>query len=186
MAKSKIRKKYPHTARLGSDSIELGRFSELDVSDVLEFASALSEQDQMFLRFDMTKESVVRQLLADQEGDQRVTVIARAGGAMVGYGSLSREPLSWTRHLGEIRIIVATGWRAKGLGALLAKEIFEISKELELRKVVARMALRQEGARRMFEHLGFAAEALLPDWVVDRAGRTHDLLIMGHDVSHSG
>ena len=83
----------------------------------------------------------------------------------------------------EPRVIVAQSHRAKGLGAALAREIFQIAKEVGLRKVIARMPLRQEGARRMFERIGFHAEALLSDWVVDRNDRTHDLLVMSYDVT---
>jgi RimJ/RimL family protein N-acetyltransferase len=101
----------------------------------------------------------------------------------VGYGTLHRDAMSWTRHLGEIRVIVGSEYRGSGLGGLLTREIFELARELGLSKVVARMPLRQEGARRMFEKLGFHAEALLADWVIDRDDRTQDLVIMSYDVT---
>jgi hypothetical protein len=41
----------------------------------------------------------------------------------------------------------------------------------------------QRGARATFERLGFHPEALLADFVVDREGKTRDLLIMSHDVA---
>ena len=41
----------------------------------------------------------------------------------------------------------------------------------------------QKGARATFERLGFRAEALLQDFVVDHSGRTRDLLVMGYDVT---
>jgi hypothetical protein len=45
------------------------------------------------------------------------------------------------------------------------------------------MARQQVGARKMFQDLGFAAEALLADWVIDREGKTRDMLIMSYDVT---
>jgi L-amino acid N-acyltransferase YncA len=178
-----LAKRYPRRFKLGEETLELRRLAPAHLDALLVFTRGLSEEDLMFLRFDMTRKEVAQQVIADQARDQRVTVLAFAGDEVVGYGSLSREPMSWTRHLGEIRVIAGTRHRGLGLGAKLAEEVFEISRQLGLRKIVARMPLRQEGARRLFERLGFAAEALLPDWVVDRSGRTHDLLIMGHDVT---
>jgi L-amino acid N-acyltransferase YncA len=40
----------------------------------------------------------------------------------------------------------------------------------------------QKAAQRAFEDLGFRLEGLLRDYVKDRTGRTHDLLVMSHDV----
>lgn len=179
----KLGRKYPKKIQLGEESLALRRLTEQDRTGLLDFARALGEDDLMFLRFDITREEVIDRIVADQANDQRFTIVATSTDGIVGYGSLSREPMSWTRHLGEIRVIVGTRYRGAGLGAVLGEEVFEISRLLRLRKVVARMPLRQEGARKLFERLGFAAEALLPDWVVDRGGQTHDLLIMGHDVS---
>ena len=45
------------------------------------------------------------------------------------------------------------------------------------------MASEQRGAMQVFERLGFKAEALLADYVIDRQGRTHDLIVMSYDVT---
>ncbi len=87
------------------------------------------------------------------------------------------------RHLGEVRIIVGGRLRGEGLGSLLVQELFAVGQDLGLTKIVARMVREQNGARRMFEKLGFAAEALLTDWVTDRSGKTRDLVIMSYDVT---
>jgi L-amino acid N-acyltransferase YncA len=174
---------YPRTVELKGTTIELTRLGPQDKKDVLVFARALGEQDLLFLRLDITRDDVVDEWIKSQTNDQRVTILARIQGKLVGYGGLSRDLLTWTRHLGEIRVIVASTERAKGLGALLTQEVFKIAEDLGVSKIIARMPLRQEGARRMFERQGFHAEALLADWVVDREGRTQDLVIMSHDVT---
>lgn len=178
-----LKRTYPRSIQAGGATVELSRVTAKDRDDVVAFARSLGELDLLFMRMDLTQPKVVDDLIRGQDDDQRITLVARDHGKMVGYGSLIREPLLWTRHLGEIRVIVAQSHRAKGLGAALAREIFQIAKEVGLRKVIARMPLRQEGARRMFERIGFHAEALLSDWVVDRKDRTHDLLVMSYDVT---
>ena len=89
----------------------------------------------------------------------------------------------WSRHLGEIILLLAPETRGKGLGNILAGEIFVKAEELKLQKVVARMAAEQKGAIQVFEKLGFVAEALLADYVIDRKNRTHDLIAMSYDLT---
>jgi L-amino acid N-acyltransferase YncA len=65
---------------------------------------------------------------------------------------------------------------------VLALEVYRLARQLGLRRLAAHMSLDQAGARATFERLGFRAEALLTDWVMDVEGRTRDLLIMAYDL----
>jgi len=96
---------------------------------------------------------------------------------------LVRNNLTWTRHLGEIQLLIKPAARGLGLGHILASEIFTIAKEQGVQKIVARMAAEQKGAIAVLERLGFVAEALLADFVIDRNDRTHDLIVMTYDVT---
>jgi ribosomal protein S18 acetylase RimI-like enzyme len=89
----------------------------------------------------------------------------------------------WNRHLGEIRVNVGSEYRRRGLGRRLTDEVFAIARDMGLRKITAQMTPDQRGARATFERLGFRPEALLADFVVDREGKTRDLLIMSLDVA---
>lgn len=79
--------------------------------------------------------------------------------------------------------LISLAYRSGGLGHLLANEVFSIGQEMGLQKIIARMPADQKGALRIFERLGFRAEALLGDFVIDCEGRTHDLIVMSHDVT---
>jgi len=54
--------------------------------------------------------------------------------------------------------------------------------ELGVEKLLARMTPDQDGARVLFEELGFKPEALLKDYVKDRDGNYHDMLLKGCSV----
>ena len=69
-----------------------------------------------------------------------------------------------------------------GLGRFLAQEAFAIALACNVEKMTARMTPDQQGAVAAFEGLGFRAEGLLRDHMIDKDGNRHDLLIMGHDV----
>jgi hypothetical protein len=44
------------------------------------------------------------------------------------------------------------------------------------------MTIEQKGAQAAFRKLGFIAEAILADFIVDHKGLTHDLVMMTYDV----
>lgn len=178
-----ISRTYPRTINVEGRSINLRKMGAGDKDAMLDLANSLHEEDLLFLRMDITQEGVVEEWIRTIESGRRVTILAEEEGKLVGYGSLNRQELTWTRHMGEIRIIVNSRLRGTGLGTALANEIFQVARELGLTKIVAQMASEHTGARKVFEKLGFRPEALLTDWVIDRGGTTHDLIIMSYDVT---
>ncbi|QQS44740.1 MAG: GNAT family N-acetyltransferase [Acidobacteriota bacterium] len=174
---------YPWTTTINGREITLRLMSRADLEGSVQFARELPAEDLMFLTVDITDPVEMEQYVAAVEKGQAATVLAESGGRFVGYGSLAVSQPHWTRHLGEIRLLVGPDWRGFGLGRLLANEVMRIARDKGLRKVIARMAADQKSAIQVFEHLGFHAEALLADFVIDRDGRTHDVIVMTHDVT---
>jgi L-amino acid N-acyltransferase YncA len=153
-----------------------------DKSALRDFARSLSPDDLLFLRTDITEDSALDEWLRNVERGTTVTLLAEMGGQVVGYASLHNDQARWTRRVGEIRVLLGRAHRGAGLGRRLAEEIFHIGEQREVKKMAAMMTPDQAGARAAFERLGFQVEALLQDWVVDRNGRSRDLLVMSHDL----
>lgn len=178
-----ISRAYPRTVKLDNNrDVTLRLMTVGDEERLLAFARGLPEQDLLFLRTDITDPEAVRRWVQNIVEGRTVTVLAEADGAIAGYGSLHYNTVYWERHLGEIRLLVGQRLRSQGLGRILAAEIFAIARDLGLRKIIAEMTPDQKGAVATFERLGFQAEALLQDFVIDRAGRTHDRIVMAYDV----
>ncbi|MCS6873590.1 MAG: GNAT family N-acetyltransferase [Acidobacteriota bacterium] len=178
----KADKAYPKTVKIAEKTITLRPLLEEDGKAILDFARSLPEEDLLFLSFDITDENVVKQWIKYVKSGLWHTIIAENDNKIVGHATLLRTEQIWTRHLGELIILVAPELRGHGLGSKLAFEIFKKAEELKLMKLVARMAATQKSAIAVFERLGFRAEALLSDYVIDRKGQTHDLLAMSYDV----
>ena len=166
----------------GDRIYELRRLRPEDRDDIVSLARALPEIDLQFLRSDLTDPDVVKGWIRDAGSGSRFTTLAYYEDELVGYGSLNLRGLQWMSHLGEIRVIIAEGHRRSGLGRVLTQRVFDTAHDLGLLKLVAQMTREQIGARRLFERLGFSAEALLTDWVIDRSGRTRDMMIMSYDL----
>ena len=62
------------------------------------------------------------------------TILVEIDGKFVGHGSLMRTDQVWSRHLGEIILLLSPEVRGKGLGNVLAGEIFAKAGELNLAK----------------------------------------------------
>jgi len=184
MAKQASKKRtYPWTTKIDGTQVKLRLMTADDKDAVLAFARSLPEDDLLFLSFDITQESFIEHWIRRIEAGTWHTILVEADGKLVGHGSLIRTEQIWSRHLGEIILLLSPEVRGKGLGNILAGEIFAKAEELKLMKVVARMAADQKGAIQVFEKLGFNAEALLADYVIDRKNRTHDLIAMSHDIT---
>jgi len=106
------------------------------------------------------------------------SLLVEAGSLAIAYGTLYYNQFYWNRHIGEIRVVVSTPYRNRGLGSRITRELMGKAKEIGLEKVMMYMAVEDKGARAMVEDIGFQAEAILSDWVKARDNTTHDLLIM--------
>ena len=176
-------RRYPREVSIIDGDVVFRMMGAADRDAILAFARRLPPDDLLFLRLDITSPEGVDQWLRNVQSERTVTVLAEAGGAIVGYASMHHNDTMWNRHIGEIRVNVASEYRRRGLGRRLTDEVFAIGRDLGLRKIMAQMTPDQRGARATFERLGFRPEALLADFVVDRDGKSRDLLVMSHDIS---
>jgi L-amino acid N-acyltransferase YncA len=174
---------YPRTVSSTGGDVEFRLLTPDDGAAVLAFAQKLSAHDLLFLRRDISQPKVVDAWMEATRLGRIVTVLATRAGAVLGCATIVRDPLSWSRHVGELRVILEPASRGHGLGGRLTHEAFALAIELGVDKLMAQMTVDQRGAIGVFEGLGFRAEALLHDHVKDRDGKTHDIVILSHDVA---
>jgi N-acetylglutamate synthase-like GNAT family acetyltransferase len=111
------------------------------------------------------------------------SVLALKDGAVRGCAAIVQDELSWSPHVGDIRVVVSEDMRGSGLGRLLVQDALALAVSRGLEKLTARMTPDQRGAIAVFQELGFHGEALLRDHVRDAAGATHDIVIFSLDVA---
>jgi len=173
---------YPRKVVCGDVGFELRLMTPQDEAAVLAFAQKLSSHDLLFLRRDISQPKVVAAWMEATRSGLITTLLATRNGVVVACATIVRDALSWSRHVGEMRVIVEASSRGKGLGQKLTQECFAVALEMGLEKMTAQMTVDQGGAITVFEVLGFRAEALLKDHVKDRDGKKHDIVILSHDV----
>jgi RimJ/RimL family protein N-acetyltransferase len=179
-----VRRPYPRPLALGDGTqLQLRLMVPTDIHRLLAFARSLPEDDLQFLRIDITRMLAVMQWAQHIKDGMTVTVLAEKDREVVGYSSVHHNQVSWQRHLGELRVQVGPAYRSRGLATALGREIFAIAPEMGLLKIVAQMTPDQRQAIALVERAGFRREALLRDFVIDRKGRTNDLVMMTCDVA---
>lgn len=178
-----IRKRnYPRHVSTPAGEIEFHLMTQADEAAVLAFAQQLPVHDLLFLPRNISEPKVLSAWVKEIERGAITSILALRGAEVVGCGTLVRDPHSWSPHVGEIRMVVSTGVRGQGVGRMLSQETFALALASGLDKMMVQMTVDQTGAITLFEGLGFKAEALLRDHVRDIDGRTHDIVVLGHNV----
>ena len=174
---------YPRHIKTDAGDIEFRLMARTDEAAVLDFAKKLPTHDLLFLPRNISQPKVLSAWINEIERGDITSLIAVKDGIVVGCGTLVRDPLSWSPHVGEIRNVVASEVRGQGVGRALSQEVFALALGAGLEKLVVQMTVDQTGAIAIFEGLGFKAEALLRDHVQDKAGKKHDIVVLGHNVA---
>ena len=173
----------PERLHFDGTTLELARLQPGDAQALADFAAQLPAHDLLFLRRDISHPKVIAAWMQSIAEGRLHSLAVREAGVLVGCSAIVVDALSWSRHVGELRVLVAPVWRGRGLGRLLVQQCFAQALDLGLEKLVAQMTVDQVAAIAVFEELGFRAEALLRDHVKDRDGQLHDLALLSHDVA---
>jgi len=174
---------YPRRVSTPAGEVELRLMAQADEAAVLDFAQKLPVHDLLFLPRNISEPKVLSAWIKEIERGAITSLLAVLAGQVVGCGTIVRDPLSWSPHVGEIRMVVASAVRGQGVGRALSQETFALALSAGLEKLMVQMTVDQVGAIAIFEGLGFKAEALFHDHVRDLAGRKHDIVVLGHNVA---
>jgi N-acetylglutamate synthase-like GNAT family acetyltransferase len=179
---SLVAQRYPRTMEIARGEVSLALMSRDDEAQMLQFARSLPAHDLLFLRRNITHPKVLSAWSSEIEAGSIVSLIAREAGNIVGCSAVVRDELSFSPHVGELRVLVSPQGRDRGLGRMLIQESFLIALSLKLEKLTAQMTVDQKSAIAVFEEMGFQAEALLKEHVRDPDGVKHDIVVLSHDV----
>ena len=173
---------YPLKVTLNGRSYTIRQMTTTDGEALRAFAHDLSAHDRLYMRRDLTSDDGIESWLDDIRNGVIHSLLAEDEQGVAGFTTIHLNKLEWTRHVADIRVATAARTRRTGLGRLLVREGFNLALALDVEKLMARMTPDQNGARILFEELGFTPEALLKDYVKDREGNYHDLLLKGCSV----
>lgn len=176
-------KEFPKTVTLKDQStVVLKPFERNDKDALFAFFTKIPESDRLFLKDNVTDPAVVERWATELNYDRVFPLLAWDGNDIVADATLHKNQGGWMKHVGTIRIVVLPKFQKKGLGSVLANELFLHALKSGLEKIVAEMMETQPGARKVFEKLGFRHEATFRGHVRDQIGVKHDLLVLTKDL----
>jgi len=162
--------------------VTIRRLATNDIDRLMDFYGSLPEEDRKYLKFDVTDRKVVAKRLRRIDSGDDIRIVAIHGGVIVASGALELSGETWSKHQGEIRVIIARPFQHRGLGTIMIRELYFIAVQNQVTTIVARMMRPQAGAQKIFQRLGFHVESLLPDFVKDLQGESQDLIVMSCEV----
>jgi len=160
------------------------RMTLKDLDKLMDFYSTLPPSDRKYLRIDVTDRDAVKKRLGDAEQADEIRLLVLKGDKVIARGDLELAHDDWRKNQAELRLIVARDYQRKGVGLLLARELYHQALENGVKTLVAKMMKPQTGARNMVKKLGFQKESIIPDYVEDQFGRLQDLVIMTCDMNN--
>jgi RimJ/RimL family protein N-acetyltransferase len=174
---------YPKRVRIkdGTEVVLRPMVAE-DRDALLAFFRALPEADRMFLKEDVTKAEVVDRWITGLDYDRIIPILALQNDRIVADGTLHVDRYGWTRHIGELRIVVAREFQNRGVGSQVARELVGLAQQVGLEKIQAQVVEDSLGAIGMFHKLGFRIEVVRREHVLDLKGQRRNLVIMVNNV----
>ena len=157
--------------------------SKQDGPALLEFFNAVPEDDRLFLKEDVTKKEVIDRWITELDYQKVLPMIAEKDAAILGDATLHFNRYRWQLHMAEIRCVVGRKYQQKGIGTALMRELVSAAQARDVSKIRANMMDIQKSAQKAFQRLGFQKEAELKDFLIDKDGKKHNLILMVNDVS---
>lgn len=148
-----------------------------DEKRLLEFYSAVSEEDMRYFRHYIKDSSVIHDWSEHLDYNKVLPILALVKDHVVGSASLHffEGP---KRHIGEVRLFLAKDFRKRGLGMKMIKALIEIARKHGLGILQAEVIADQTKVVKAFEALGFKPQAVLDDYFLFPDGDSRDVVLM--------
>jgi RimJ/RimL family protein N-acetyltransferase len=125
-----------------------------------------------------------RYLRALKRHPDAAVFVAEAEGALVGRLSLARDPHSASRHVADLGLMVAQGYRRRGIGRALLDQAVAWARDAGVRKLELHVFPWNEPAIRLYEVFGFERVGLRKAHY--RRGNEYvDAILMAFDVTQA-
>lgn len=150
-----------------------------DGEALLHFFQQIPEKERYWLKEDVSDPAVISRWMAELDYQRVLPLIAEKGGQILADATLHRRGYGARSLLGEIRVVVTTPYRRRGLGLAMVAELVEIAEAAGLRRLFVEVISGiEQPAAEVAEQVGFQRVAVIPDHLTEPDGRPHDLIIL--------
>lgn len=139
----------------------------------------LSEDDLWFLNHDVTDLKLIGEWISHADHEKVISIVAVLEGRIIANAALMRKRYGAKSHIGKIRISVDPDFRDRRLGTWMLLDLINLGMAIGLKTLVMRLVQdRDIAVIAGVKKLDFMEEAVLQDYVLDKEGNPHNLVIM--------
>ena len=152
-----------------------------DLDDLLELINSLIEEGaEIDMDAKKTREEEVDWLagaLARLEKWEELYVVAEVDGKIVASSSVRKRKFRWESHVGDLGIIIKSGYRDAGIGTEMMKTLIDQARAMGLKILTLTVFATNERAIHVYEKVGFKETGRIPKEIC-RNGKYIDRIIM--------
>jgi len=154
-----------------------------DADGLWSFLRQLPEIDKSHFHEDVDQREVVERWAKSIDYDAALPILAIQGDRVLGSVTLYRNKTGWKQRVGIVRILIAPDHRHLGLGTAMIREIRHLGEKFALNYLLAEVIEEQQAAVRALERMGFEKTGVYRNFVNDRKGHLHNLVVLLHPMS---
>lgn len=176
--------RYPKEITLRNDArVILRPMIPADADGLWNFLRQLPEIEKSHFHEDVDCREVVERLAKSLDYDAALPILAIQGDRVVGSVTLHRNRTGWKQRIGIVRILIAPDNRHLGLGTAMIREIRHLGEKVALNYLLVEVIEEQQAAVRALERMGFEKAGVYRNFINDRKGHLHDLVVLLHPMS---
>ena len=143
------------------ETIRVRHATPADAEELARLGRAVGSEPEGWLIFDHAWGSPAderRYLKSIRRYPHAAVLVAEGSEGIVGRLSISRDSHPASRHVADLGLMVADGWRRRGVGTALMQEALRWARGVGVRKVELHVFPHNAPAIAMYEKLGFRQE----------------------------
>ncbi|MBU3914811.1 GNAT family N-acetyltransferase [bacterium] len=156
--------------------------SSADIDKSFEFFQGLDESDKAYLRVDVTDRDIVSQRFNGNSSQTVKRLIALVDDKIVADGAIELRSHGWEKHIAELRLIVDSSSKGKGIGGKMAEELYMLASQEKVEEIIVKVMSPHKDAIAIFSKIGFKEDVVIKNYVKDLNGQKQDLIIMRCDL----
>jgi RimJ/RimL family protein N-acetyltransferase len=179
--------RYPKEITLRDEArLVLRPMARDDTAGVWSFLRELPEIDKAHFHEEVDRRETVERWTESIDYDAAFPILAVQGERVVGSATLYRNRTGWKQRVGIVRILIAPDYRHLGLGTAMIREIRHLGEMVSLNYLLAEVIEEQQAAVHALERMGFEKAVVYRNFVNDRHGHLHNLVVLLHPMSGVG
>ena len=176
--------RYPKDITLRNDAhVVLRPMTPGDTGGLWKFLHELPEIDKAHFHEDVDNREVVDRWAKSVDYASVLPILAWHEDQVVGTVTLYRNRTGWKQRVGIVRILISPEYRHLGLGTAMIREIRHLGEQAAINYLLAEVLEEQDAAVRALVRMGFVKMVVYRNFVNDRKGHLHNLVVLLHPMS---